>query len=103
MQQVAITSTRKTFLSPTPATRNVTVRKSVYDLTDPEVLALRQAFAALQAINDNRGYQYVAGIHGLPQYYCPHGDLFFLIWHRPYVLMFEQALQAVSPNVALPY
>jgi tyrosinase len=103
MRQTAITSTRKTFLNPRPATRNVTVRKSVYDLGAAEVLALRQAFAALQAIGDNRGYQYVAGLHGLPQYYCPHGDLFFLIWHRPYVLMFEEALQAVSRGIALPY
>jgi tyrosinase len=103
MRQTAITSTRNTFLNPIPATRNVTVRKSVYDLGDPEVLALRQAFAALQSIGDNRGYQYVAGVHGLPQYYCPHGDPFFLIWHRPYVLMFEEALQAVSPGIALPF
>ncbi|MDD5036093.1 MAG: tyrosinase family protein [Methylococcaceae bacterium] len=101
--QTTITSPRHSFLKPTAATLNVTVRKSVYDLTDPEVVALRQAFAALQAIGDNRGYQYLAGIHGLPQYYCPHGNPLFLIWHRPFVLMFEQALQAVSPGIALPY
>ncbi len=103
MLQTAFTGSRTTFLDPVPATRNVTVRKSVYDLTDPEAAALRGAFAKLQAINDNRGYQYIAGIHGLPQYYCPHGNLFFLIWHRPYVLMFEQALQTVADGIALPY
>ena len=103
MIQTAITSPRKSFLNPTPATRNVIVRKSVYDLSDPEVLALRKAYAALQAITDNRGYQYVASVHGLNQYFCPHGSPLFLIWHRPYVLMFEQALQAMSPGLALPY
>jgi len=103
MKQTALTSTRKSFLEPIPATTNVTVRKSVYDLTGSEVAALRKAFAQLQAITDNRGYQYIAGLHGLPEYYCPHGNLSFLIWHRPYLLMFEQALQAVEPGIALPY
>ena len=101
--QTTITSNRSTFLNPVEATRNITIRKSVYDLTDVEISNLRQAFSAIQAINDNRGYQYLAGMHGLPQYLCPHGNPLFLIWHRPYVLLFEQALQAVSPGVALPY
>jgi len=106
MIQTALTSPRKTFLKPIPATRNLTVRKSVYDLSDAEVLALRKAFAALQALSDNRGYQYVASVHGLNQYLCPHSEPRFLIWHRPYVLMFEQALQSVSPanpQLGLPY
>src|SRR5258708_35442104 len=85
MKQTAVTSVRKSFLQPVAATRNVTVRKSVYDLSAAEALALRKAFAALQAISDNRGYQYVAGIHGLNQYLCPHGSPMFLVWHRPYV------------------
>jgi tyrosinase len=103
MRQTSLTSLRKSFLNPLPATRNVTLRRSVYDLTGTEITALRQAFASLQAIADNRGYQYIAGLHGLPQYYCPHANPFFLIWHRPYVLMFEQALQAVAPGMGLPY
>jgi len=105
MIQTAITTPHSTFLNPIEATRNVTVRKSVYDLSDEEVLTLRKAFAALQGISDNRGYQYLASIHGLNQYYCPHGNPLFLIWHRPYVLMFEQGLQARSPGtgLSLPY
>jgi tyrosinase len=105
MIQTAITSARKTFLKPPPATRNVSMRKSVYDLTAAEVQSLRDAFAKLQGISDNRGYQYVASVHGLNQYYCPHGDVRFLIWHRPYLLMFEQALQAAAPGFSLgiPY
>ena len=105
MIQTAITSTRKKFLEPTPATLNVSVRKSVYDLTGTEISALRAAFAGLQNLppQDNRSYQYLAGNHGLPSYFCPHGEPKFLIWHRPYVLMFEQALQRVSPGITLPY
>jgi len=88
MKQISVTATHNSFVNPIPATRNLTVRKSVYDLTAPEVDALRKAFAALQAISvsDNRGYQYVAGLHGLPNFFCPHGTVLFLIWHRPYVL-----------------
>ncbi len=103
MNQTAITSKRATFLNPTAVSRNLTVRKSVYDLTTAEVLSLRRAIAAIQAISDNRGYQYVASVHGLNQYLCPHGNPRFAIWHRPYVLMMEQALQAFSPGLALPY
>jgi tyrosinase len=105
MIQTAITSTRKTFLKPLAATRNLSMRKSVYDLTAAEVQSLRDAFAKFQAISDNRGYQYVASVHGLNQYFCPHGNVRFLIWHRPYLLMFEQALQSADPGftLGLPY
>ncbi len=103
MIQSSITSSRRSFLDPQPATRNVTVRKSVYDLAPDEVIALQKTFAGLQAITDNRGYQYLASIHGLNQYYCAHGNPLFLIWHRPYLVMVEQAMQAVTPGIGLPY
>jgi len=90
-------------LAPAAATRAISIRKSVYDLTDAEVASLRAAYAAIQGIADNRGYQYLAGIHGLPQYFCHHGDIEFVIWHRPYLLFFEQALQAQVASVTLPY
>jgi tyrosinase len=92
-----------TILSPIAATRNVTVRKSVYDLTEAEVTALRKAFSEVTAVSDNRGFQATAGIHGLPQYKCPHGTPMFLIWHRPYVLLLEQSLQSRVPGLGLPY
>ncbi len=82
----------------------VSQRKSVYDLTAAEINSLRKAIAALAAIGDDRGYQYIAGIHGYPlPVYCQHGTPLFAVWHRPYLLLMEKALQAVVPGVALPY
>jgi tyrosinase len=103
MIQSTTTGSRQSFANPQPATRNVTVRKSVYDLTQDEIVALQKTFAGLQAISDNRGYQYLASIHGLNQYYCAHGNRLFLIWHRPFLVMFEQAMQAITPGIGLPY
>lgn len=103
MIQSSITGSHRSFLDPQPATLNVTIRKSVYDLSPDEVVALQATFAGLQAITDNRGYQYLASIHGLNQYFCAHGNPLFLIWHRPYLVMVEQAMQAVTPGIGLPY
>jgi tyrosinase len=85
-------------------TAQVSQRKSVYDLTTAEINSLRKAIAALAAISDDRGYQYIAGIHGYPlPVYCQHGTPLFAVWHRPYLLLMEKALQAVVPGIALPY
>ncbi|KAJ7775767.1 tyrosinase [Mycena maculata] len=65
----------------------------------------------------------IAGIHGLPyqpwdgsgsnavdpedpeawQGYCTHGNVLFPTFHRPYVMLFEQALQAAAINIAATY
>lgn len=39
------------------------------------------------------------------QDYCPHGNWFFLPWHRAYVLQFERNIQAIlgDDTWALPY
>lgn len=105
MKQTALTDLKATFLHPIPATKNVTIRKSVYDLSDAEVLALRKAYAAIQALtrNDHWSYQYINSIHGINQNLCPHGNQRFAIWHRPYVLNFEQALQRFAPGLGMPY
>lgn len=87
-----------------PVSAVVSRRKSVYDLTAAEINDLRTAFRELQKIPDDRGYQYIAGIHGYPlPVYCQHGTAFFAVWHRPYLLLIEKALQAVVPSVALAY
>jgi tyrosinase len=99
----AVVNPDSQLLGSTTFQQTIAGRKSVYDLTDAEVADLRRAFGELQGISDNRGYQYLAGIHGLPQYFCAHGDPRFLIWHRPYLVMFEQALQARVATVTLPY
>lgn len=75
-------------------------------MTDAEIAKLRTAFAKLKAINDDRGYQYLAGIHGLPlPIYCDqaHGQPAFLPWHRAYLYRFELALKDIDPEVMLPW
>jgi len=48
------------------------------------------------SVSDERGYQYLAGIHGLPlPIGCDnaHGTPYFLPWHRAYLYFFERALR----------
>ena len=79
-------------------------RKNVRNLSDEELADLRRAFAGVYEISDNRGYQYFAGLHGLPlPYYCEHGNMLFLPWHRAYLYALEKALQEIVEGVTLPY
>jgi tyrosinase len=57
-------------------------------------------------------YYAIAGIHGLPQKvydsaespgakgYCEHGTVLFPTWHRPYILLFEQAIIREAITIA---
>ena len=57
-----------------------------------------------QAIGDDRGYQYWAGIHGLPlPISCKHASPIFLPWHRAYLYFFEKALQDRVAGVTQPW
>lgn len=79
-------------------------RRSARRLTAGQQDAFRRAIAAAQEISDDRGYQYWAGIHGLPlPVYCKHGEELFLPWHRAYLYFFEKALQDRVPGVTLPW
>ena len=53
---------------------SLTVRKNVDALTAPELQALRAAYKNAQQIMDNRGYNYYAGLHGIPNWYCWHHE-----------------------------
>src|SRR5215469_2590992 len=93
-----------TVTSPAGAPGAFTHRKNILDLTAAELAALRDAFNKVYQINDDRGYQYQAGIHGYPlPVYCQHGTPLFAVWHRPYLYLFEKALQDQVPGVAIPY
>src|SRR5690349_4255217 len=37
--------------------------------------------------------------------FCPHGDWYFLPWHREFVLMYERAASVLTknPGFAMPY
>jgi tyrosinase len=94
---------------------SLTVRKNVESLTPPELQALREALLRMQSIWDNRGYNYFAGLHGIPNWYCNHHDRsvrtaqnlrLFLPWHRAYLLYFEKALRdqaGPDPKIGLPW
>ncbi|KAK3316253.1 hypothetical protein B0H66DRAFT_576217 [Apodospora peruviana] len=79
------------------------------------------ALSSLQAVNETEELSYfkITGIHGLPYSawngveqvpgaptrsgYCPHGELLFSTWHRPFVALFEQALVSHAVEIASRY
>jgi tyrosinase len=84
-------------------------RPSISELTAAQIAELRAAFADMQGISDDRGYQYWAGIHGLPlPAWCDkygHGKPTFLHWHRAYLAQFELKLREAGNghDVMLPW
>jgi tyrosinase len=79
-------------------------RRSVRRLSAGQLADFRSAISQAQAINDDRGFQYWAGIHGLPlPISCVHHRELFLPWHRAYLYLFEKALQERVPGVTLPW
>src|SRR5207244_9738233 len=83
-------------------------RKNVYLLSQPQRHALRDAFGAVEAISDNRGFQFYAGIHGVPGNFCIHHPpppaiSLFLPWHRAYLYFFELALRDQVPDATLAW
>lgn len=94
---------------------SLTVRKNVDSLPATELQALRDAYKNAQQIMDNRGYNYYAGLHGVPNWYCWHHEQnrrsnvnanLFLPWHRAYLLYFEKAIRDQAPpntKVGLPW
>jgi tyrosinase len=104
----ALAPDRSSFVVSNKVGGQITVRKDVRDMTAQDVIDFRTAVAGMAAISDqnradNRGYQYIAGIHGVPQGLCQHGTPAFALWHRPYVQLFEQAMQDIVPSAFLPY
>lgn len=88
----------------------VRLRKNILKLTAQELNDFRNALEGLYEVSaqggndDERGYQWIAGIHGFPApVYCQHGNLNFPTWHRAYLYEYEQRLQDQNPNVMLPY
>jgi tyrosinase len=83
-------------------------RKNVYLLSQSQRQALRDAFEAVEAISDNRGFQFYAGIHGVPGNFCIHHPpppaiSLFLPWHRAYLYFFELALRDQVPDATLAW
>jgi tyrosinase len=87
-------------------------RLPVADVTAPHMDLLSRAMTAIEAISDNRGYNFIAGFHGAPAWYCWHHQhsrhtpvqaRLFLPWHRAYLWWLEQALQDQVEGTAQPY
>src|ERR1700710_2873340 len=92
--------------SPQATTTPVRFRRSATRLTAGQAKSLRDSFAAAQGINDDRGYGFHAGIHGLPlPIGCDnaHGSPYFLPWHRAYLYFFERALRDQVPDAMLTW
>lgn len=85
---------------------NRPVRKDVSTLAnnDPILEAYRDAISQMQGLGsgDPRNWNAQASIHNN---FCPHGNWFFLPWHRGYLLAFESIIRKLSGNAgfALPY
>jgi tyrosinase len=87
-------------------------RLPVADPATPAMAAFIGAMNQAQQLSDNRGYNYIAGFHGAPSWYCWHHQInprtplqarLFLPWHRAYLWWLEQDLQDRVPAVALPW
>jgi tyrosinase len=84
----------------------VVTRRSVRGMAanDPDLVAMRRAVAAMKALpqSDARNWIRFADIH---RNFCPHGNWYFLPWHRAYIASFERVCRQLSGrrNFALPY
>lgn len=93
---------------PQGATPPIRHRKNVGQLSTRQFRWLRQGYKVLMGISDNRGYQYHAGVHGLPLQFCQHHNppgsySLFLPWHRAYLYVFERAMRDQVPEAMVPW
>jgi tyrosinase len=89
------------------------VRKNISSFKPEELEKFRTAMKKFMAIRDNRGYNFIAGFHGTPEWWCWHHEgnyrekvrraRFFLPWHRAYLKYFEDYLRDHDPSVAIPW
>jgi tyrosinase len=85
------------------------LRRSLHGmpLNDPILQTWRDGVRLLKAANGNVSWASFAAIHGNQDNFnlCPHGNWYFLPWHRAYLLMYERAVRKLTGNddFALPY
>jgi tyrosinase len=77
---------------------------------DPIVAAYRDAVGQMKAKPDadKLSWAALAGIHGTDPntyHFCPHGNWYFLPWHRAYTLTIERAVRQLTghDDFAMPY
>ncbi|UXI69014.1 tyrosinase family protein [Tahibacter amnicola] len=88
------------------------VRRSLHGmaLDDPDLDAYRSFVGTMQGYDQTKpvswlGYSLQHGEYDGDYKYCPHGDWYFLPWHREYVLMYENAVRAITGHdgFAMPF
>jgi tyrosinase len=85
------------------------LRRSLHGMApdDPILQTWRDGVRLLKAASGNISWASFAGIHGDDNGFnlCPHGDWYFLPWHRAFILMYERAVRQLTGNndFALPY
>jgi len=88
------------------------LRRSIHeiDLDDPVLASLRDFVTQMKdSARDGQPVSWVsfANIHGTNAGFnlCPHGNWYFLPWHRAYLQMYEAAVRDVTGNAAfaMPY
>jgi len=86
-------------------------RRSIGELAlnDPIVQTYRDAVRLMKGLpnTDRRNWTRLTSIHGTNQGFnlCPHGNWYFLPWHRAYLMMYERLCRSLTRNAsfALPY
>jgi tyrosinase len=86
------------------------LRRSLHGmaLSDPILAAWREGVGKLKAATSgNLTWRKFAAIHGTAAGwgFCPHGNWYFLPWHRAYLLMYEETVRKLTGHndFALPY
>jgi tyrosinase len=85
------------------------LRRSLHAMApdDPILQTWRDGVRLLKAANGDVSWASFAAIHGNDQNFnlCPHGNWYFLPWHRAYILTYERAVRNLTGNndFALPY
>lgn len=83
-------------------------RLEVSDQSATHMRAFEAALAAAKKRSDNESYNWIAGFHGAPGWYCWHHQFnprtpvrsqLFPPWHRAYLWWLEQALQDRRPDL----
>src|SRR5215208_4216247 len=85
------------------------LRRSLHGMApnDPILQSWRDGVRLLKAASGNLSWTSFANIHGNATDFnlCPHGNWYFLPWHRAYLVSYERAVRQLTGNndFALPY
>ncbi len=79
------------------------IRQNVDNLSAQNLASLRDGYGQMQAIADNRSFNFLSGLHGIPSFYCQHHRPLFLPWHRAYLYTFEQNLRDRVASASIPW